>query len=66
MWVTVFKKKSKRSWGGGEVQELLPIKGDKRYDDQAGEKIIMKEIMELTDETTDYGLNNSNQYSIIK
>lgn len=37
MWVTVFRKIKKKLGGGWGGMELLPIKGDKRYDDQAGE-----------------------------
>ena len=59
-WVIVFKKnQSKRSWGVGRYRNYSQLKETKRHDDQTGEKIIMKEIMELTDETIDYGLNKS-------
>ena len=60
MWVIVFKKnQSKRSWGVGRYRNYSQLKETKRHDDRTGEKIIMKEIMELTNETIDYGLNKS-------
>lgn len=43
----------------GRYRNYSQLKETKRHDDRTGEKIIMKEIMELTDETIDYGLNKS-------